>query len=120
MDFTETRAHQEVSNYPIPDHHKETALAVIQRLMTVTDEPGTYCTDQDEDCQADQRMVGIYMDSGAFYADLEINQDGKSFSMYTRSRDTNEEGWVDSFTVNDMTDEWLKTNVGALYKEQTT
>lgn len=65
---------------------------------------------------SDESGLGLYWDSPVHYADIELSFDMEQFSLYARDRSTQEEKWIESFRVEDVTEQWVKDNLLAFLK----
>lgn len=60
---------------------------------------------------------GIYWDNDVWYADIDMNEDNKTFSLYARDRPKEVEIWIAEFTVEEVTPEWVATNLAAFIEK---
>lgn len=83
--------------------NKKSAIRLLEILVHHVAKPGVGCTNDGR--------VTLYWDDKVNYADLEVHKDGKTYSLFVKSRETTNESFVESFTLRDITAKWLITHM---------
>lgn len=108
----------EIDTYEITD----AAKALWKELYTKLD---SLLTSVSICCNEDMDSVMIWKnDNKKFYFDIELNddkehgEDGTKFSLFTKDFITNKDGWIEEFSVDEVTPEWVMQNIRHFSRRQ--
>lgn len=104
-----------IDDYPASAAMKAAITALVQALVVYTTEPILMHNGDGE--------LGVYWDNDEDYADIEVNGDFDSYSLFMKQRGikrkpTNET-FIDSFRVEEITGMWVTAYLRAFQKEKT-